>query len=118
MQFETAGPAAQLERLVGQIEGQLGVFTSVEGSSSPYTVVFQDGTLTAHISLDADGGGGLQFIELTPTSGTPDEALERVEGIEGETSLLVRRDGEMVTATNREEALAVGSSFVDYVAFR
>ena len=111
-QFQAAVSPGQLEQLVGQIEGQLGTFATVEGTSNPYTVVFEQGTVTARITLDGDGRiTGLRFTELTPTSGTLDEAIERVEQIEGQTSLFIRRNGETIVATNTDEALAVGSSF-------
>ena len=111
-QFEAAVAQAQLEQILGQITGQLGAFTTVEGTRSPYTVVFEEGTATTHISLDGEGRvAGLQFTELIPTAGTLEQAIERVEQLQGERSLLIRRDGEVIQARRENEPMAVGSSF-------
>lgn len=111
-QFEAALSVDQLQQLLGQIENQLGAFAAVEGSANPYTVVFEEGTSTAYITLDGEARvAGLQFTEMNPASGSLDDALERVQNIEGQTSLLVRRDGETRRAIDEDKTLAVGSSF-------
>lgn len=79
---------AQIEELRQQITEQLGTYQRIEGTASPFTVVFAQGNLTAAITLDDAGRiAGLRLMpaqqqppdpdEPAPTI-TPKAALERL----------------------------------------
>ncbi|MDZ7703987.1 MAG: serine hydrolase [Trueperaceae bacterium] len=111
-QFSNAVSREQLRSLLEQIRGQLGEFQQVRGDSSPYTVVFSNGTATAEIALDSQGRvRGLRFTRLTPAVADLDEALSGFRDLSGDVSVLVLADGEVRAELNSDTPLAVGSAF-------
>ncbi|MEZ4864938.1 MAG: CIA30 family protein [Caldilineaceae bacterium] len=80
-------PLPQIEDLRQQISEQLGAFQHIEGTASPFTVIFAQGRATAAITLDASGKiAGLRITQPQPATTTnppaptitPKAALERL----------------------------------------
>ncbi len=103
---------SQLETVLAGVIAQVGAYVRVEGDASPFTVVFENGTMPAEIHLDGDGRIiGLFFRPATPTVHSLEEALANFEGLTGDVSVLVLQDGEEVISLNADQPLAVGSAF-------
>ena len=110
--FRQAVPGPQLRQVLADVGRQLGGFQRVEGGASPYTLVFEAGTATAHIRLDERGRiEGLLLSRITPSSAGLEEALGRLRALEGEVSFLLTANGRPLAAHRDGERLAVGSAF-------
>ncbi len=111
-QFEAAVPPSSMQQLISQLTEQLGAFKRVDGHKNPYTIVLEHGTITAYISLDGQAKvAGLQFTEVIDTRGTLADAIKEISSLDGESSVLIRRNGKIIVDHQGDTPLAVGSSF-------
>ena len=111
-QFEAAVPPSSMQQLISQLADQLGDFKEVDGHKNPYTIVLEHGIITAYISLDGQGKvAGLQFTEIIDTRGTLADAVKKITSLDGESSVLIRKNGEILVDHQGNTPLAVGSSF-------
>ena len=111
-QFELAVPQSTMEQILTQFTQQLGIYVKVEGMGTPYTVVFEGGRVTTYITLDSQGKiAGLQFTEIISNDGTLADAVNQIIKLDGKTSVLIRKNGEVLVAHNADTPLAVGSAF-------
>ena len=105
-------PVSRLAAVLQQIEAQLGAYRQVEGDSSPFTVLFEHGTATAQIQLDADGRiAGLLFQNLAALVSDLGDALAGFRQLPGKVGVLVVTGGEDRAALGADQPLAVGSAF-------
>lgn len=111
-QFERAVPLAVMHQILDQFSAQLGPFKQVKGSTNPYTLVFDEGTVTAYISLDGSNQvAGLQFTEVIRARLTLADAVKQIIDLDADTAILIRKNAETVVAHNADIPLAVGSAF-------
>ncbi|MGE4583664.1 MAG: serine hydrolase [Sphaerochaeta sp.] len=111
-QFSSAVPLVSMNQLLAQLTGQLGHFKQVEGNANPYTVAFEKGTVTAYISLDGQGRiAGLQFTQIVRNDGTLSDAVAQLISLNQQTSVLIRKNGEVLASHLPDVPLAVGSAF-------
>lgn len=111
-QFQSAVPLSVMQQVLSQIEEQLGVFSHVEGTANPYSVIFEHGSATTYISLDGQGSiASLQFTQLIHTRGTLTEAVKSIVEMDGAASVLIRKNGEALISHQEDTPLAVGSAF-------
>jgi len=111
-QFEAAVPPSSIQQLIGQLTEQLGDFKRVDGAKNPYTIVLEHGIITAFISLDGQGRvAGLQFTEIIDSRGSLADAVKEITSLDGESSVLIRKNGEILIDIQVDSPLAVGSSF-------
>ncbi len=111
-QFESVAPMEQVKQLLFQLTLEMGTFRGVEGSTNPYQLLFDRGSVTTYIALDAQGAiAGLQFTEINSFQGTLTDAVQKIIDMDAETSVLIRKNGETVLKHNSDLSLAVGSSF-------
>jgi len=111
-QFETAVPIPMIHQIIDQFVQQLGKYRSVEGTSNPYKLVFEEGTVTAYITLDGSSNvAGLQFTEIISNRLTLSEAVNKIVDLDGETSVLIRKNGSVLFGHHADAPLAVGSAF-------
>jgi beta-lactamase class A len=84
----------------------------VDGAKNPYTIVLEHGIITAFISLDGQGRvAGLQFTEIIDSRGSLADAVKEITSLDGESSVLIRKNGEILIDIQVDSPLAVGSSF-------
>lgn len=111
-QFETAVPLSSMQQLLVQLTMQLGNFKQVEGTSNPYKVVFEQGTVTAYISLDGQGNvAGLQLTEVISSRLTLADCVKQITDLDAETAVLIRKNGQALVSLQADVPLAVGSAF-------
>lgn len=111
-QFEAAVPLSSMQQLLDQLTMQLGTFKQVEGTSNPYTIVFEQGTVTAYISLDGQGSvAGLQFTEVISSKLTLADSVKQITDLDAQTAVLIRRNGQTLASYQADVPLAVGSAF-------
>ena len=111
-QFERAVPLAVMHQILDQFSAQLGPFKQVKGSTNPYTLVFDEGTVTAYISLDGSNQvAGLQFTEVIRARLTLADAVKQIIDLDADTAILIRKNAETVVAHNADIPLAERSSF-------
>ena len=111
-QFERAVPLAVMHQILDQFAAQLGSFKQVKGGTNPYTLVFDEGTVTAYISLDGSNQvAGLQFTEVIRARLTLADAVKQIIDLDADTAILIRKNAETVVAHNADIPLAVGSAF-------
>ncbi|MGH0052872.1 MAG: serine hydrolase [Sphaerochaetaceae bacterium] len=111
-QFTAAAPLPVMEQYLTQITQQVGTFEKVEGTSNPYTAIFENGTVTVYISLDSQGNiAGIQFAEIIASQGTLSDAVKVITDLDAETAVLIRKNGKTLVAHQADIPLAVGSAF-------
>ena len=111
-QFERAVPLAVMHQILDQFAAQLGSFKQVKGGTNPYTLVFDEGTVTAYISLDGlNQVAGLQFTEVIIARLTLADAVKQIIDLDADTAILIRKNTETVVAHHADIPLAVGSAF-------
>jgi len=111
-QFESAVPLPVMHQIINQFVQQLGTYRSVEGTSNPYKLVFEEGTVTATITVDGSGKvAGLYFTEVISSRLTLSEAVQKIIDLDAGTSVLIRKNGSVLFAHQADATLAVGSAF-------
>ena len=111
-EFLNQVPAAQISQIVTQLTQQLGAFQRVDGEASPFTLVFELGTIPTQITLDAQGRIiGLFLGSPTLNVTSIEEAIASINELDGEISVLVTKNGNEVVSLNADTPLGVGSAF-------
>jgi beta-lactamase class A len=85
----------------------------VEGTSNPYKLVFEEGTVTAYITLDGSSNvAGLQFTEIINNRLTlsPKRSPRLLIWMEKQ-SVLIRKKCSVLFGHHADAPLAVGSAF-------
>ena len=110
-EFAAAVSVDQLRSILRSLAERLGPFRGIEGTDSPFTVRFVNGTATADVVLSDGAIAGLRFRQITPATEDLAAAVTRFMDRPGEVALSIRRNGEEIVARNADRPLAVGSSF-------
>jgi beta-lactamase class A len=111
-EFLTAVPLSRMESIVHQVEQQVGALIRVTGSSSPYTLIMEEGSVSVAVSLNAaEKVQGLRILQIEPAAESLEESLQALDQLPGRVSYLITRNGETLAARQPDQALAVGSSF-------
>ena len=110
--FTERASVDQLTEIFTAITDQLGDYRRVEGSDSPFTVIFEGGTATAQIALDAQARiRGLFLSNLTPNVGSVADAIDKLAVLPGQVGAVVLENGKELAALNADAPLAAGSTF-------
>ena len=111
-QFLSAVPVPVMQQVISQLAEQVGEFVKVEGTSNPYSVIFEHGSATTYISLDGQGAiAGLQFTQIINARGSLMEAVESIIAMDATVSVLIRKNGESLVSHQADTPLAVGSAY-------
>lgn len=107
-------PLTQVESILSQLPSTLGSYERVQPSGDGFVVVFSQGTVLAHISLDSQGRiAGLTYGEATYADPAQaiSQAVSSLQALPGDVSLLVQENGQETLNLNADQPLAVGSAF-------
>jgi beta-lactamase class A len=104
------------EQVIHDLQTNLGAFRSVEPAGESYRVVFERGSLSALIVLNASGQiTGLLFQDIRPNAIALSDAIEQLRALPGQVNLLVTETKGAATADlaalNADQPLAIGSTF-------
>jgi beta-lactamase class A len=105
-------PAAQVQSIIDQYKGQLGVYQSVRADGSNFMTEFAKGSVPSQIHLDNDGRiDGLFFKVAVPKKKDLGAALDRFKSLPGSVSVVIKEGERDKGAINADKSLAVGSTF-------
>ena len=104
---------ARVEQAIAQIEAALGTYKGVDAPpAGAFRVRFQYGTASISMHLDASHRiSSFVFMSARYTPLTRAAALERLQHLPGEVSLLALKNGSAQLEINANHPLAVGSAF-------
>lgn len=114
-------PITQIQLIIDDLKNSLGDYQAVQlvedsptgaSASQRYLIEFEQGSLPTRIVLDAQGQiAGLLFEPPQTGAISLEDAMERLQDLPGETSLLVLEGDSEQANWNADEPLAVGSAF-------
>lgn len=100
------------EQILQDLKTNLGALQSVQPEGEGYRVRCERGSLRALIVLNPQGQiTGLLFQEMQSNALTVADAIQQLQALPGQTSLLVRAGDTELAAWNADQPLAVGSTF-------
>lgn len=99
----------EVERVITQLQAELGAYQSIESDPQGYRVRFAQGSVPAQITLN--DRGQIEGLFFSPPAITLDTAVQKLQELPGQVNLLVLEDGSELAALNADQPLAVGSAF-------
>ena len=105
-------PISQVEQIIISLKTSLGTYQGVQEDGKDYRVIFERGSVSTQIVLDAGGQiTGLLFGPPRAKVGNLNEATEQFKALPGKVSLIVLEGNSERAALNATTPLAVGSAF-------
>ncbi|MBS3765380.1 serine hydrolase [Candidatus Bipolaricaulota bacterium] len=109
-------PISNINNIITQYKSKLGELESIKSGEGPYTLIFEKGTAPSRVSLNTEGEiAGLWFGNWTLKSDTLDKLVSELKDLDSSVSLYLSKNGEELYSLNKEEKMAVGSTFKLYV---
>ncbi|HEY9641258.1 MAG TPA: serine hydrolase [Coleofasciculaceae cyanobacterium] len=104
-------PLSQIQTIIAGFPASLGTYQGVQKSGEAYQVIFEQGKLSAQITLNSSGQ--IAGILFKPQSNAiaPADAIHQLRQLPGQVNLLVLKNQAELAALNADQPLAVGSTF-------
>jgi beta-lactamase class A len=111
-EFLAALPIGQIQAIITQLKQELGAFKSVTPDGEGFVLQFSQGSISAQISLTAEGKvAGLFFGGPQRNFASLADAIGQFKALPGTVSLLVMEGKTIRASLNPTTALGVGSAF-------
>lgn len=104
-------PLPQAQQFIDDMQRDLGAYQRVEPAGEHYFVFFEQGRLSAQITLTSRGQITRLFFQLAPEATGLEAAIEQLQAFPGQVNFLVLADGAELVSLNANQPLAVGSTF-------
>ena len=104
-------PLPQAQQFIDDMQRDLGAYQRVEPAGEHYFVFFEQGRLSAHITLNNRGQIAGLFFQPAPEATGLEAAIEQLQAFPGQVNFLVLADGAELVSLNANQPLAVGSTF-------
>jgi beta-lactamase class A len=103
--------APQIEGIIQDLLNSFGAYQALVAEDDSYLIQFERGRVSTQIRLDDTGQILYLWFQPNSDSITPDQAIEVLQELPGQTNLLILEDTSVLASHNADQALAVGSAF-------